>query len=174
MSNRRCTASAPSPLQIRPQWARTRTWWRAFRHAVRHRDFWQFIALQLGLVLVVVVVDRMVVPPGLATWPAKLGHALVFGIGLGVPAYLQVSLGGDMMRRHLRAVSDVARFACPRCGQSLYGHATSGDASLRCPECAADVPPALFEPPYCVPAAFRMFPPRHLIGRGDDTSPPPS
>jgi predicted RNA-binding Zn-ribbon protein involved in translation (DUF1610 family) len=78
------------------------------------------------------------------------------------------------MRSHLRAVSEVARYACPGCGHSLVGHvgeeatkrrsdgATKGGgeiAPIRCPECAAMISRDLFEPPYRVPRQFRAFPP---------------
>ena len=83
--------------------------------------------------------------------------AALAGGWLVVFAYLQVSWGGDMMRPHLRAVSDVARYSCPSCGQSLVGHLE--EAVVRCPDCATRVDPVLFDPPYAVGPELRAFPP---------------
>ncbi len=151
--------SFPELREVHPWWARSRTWWRALVHAFRHRDFWQFAAIQGLIVLVAAALDRIVVAPGFGTTVSTLGHAVILGLGFGLAAYLQVSLGGDMMRRHLRSVSTRARYACPRCGQSLFGHANGGPDPIRCPECAAEIDRRLFAPPFRVPAQFRMFPP---------------
>ncbi len=62
-----------------------------------------------------------------------------------------------MMRSHLRAVSDVARYACPSCGQSLYGHIEDESIDITCPECGARVERAIFKPPYRTPRQFRAF-----------------
>ena len=75
----------------------------------------------------------------------------------GVFSYLQTTWGGDIMRSHLRAVSDVARYACPACGQSLYGHIDDESPEVTCPECGARVKRAIFEPPYRTPKEFRAF-----------------
>ncbi len=150
--------SFPELREVRPWWARSRIWWRALGHAFRHRDFWQVAAIQLLIVLAALALDRMFVG-GFRTTTAKLGHAIILGLGFGLAGYLQVSWGGDMMRRHLRSVSVSARYACPRCGQSLFGHANGGDDQVRCPECAAEVDRRLFAPPYRVPGEFLMFPP---------------
>jgi DNA-directed RNA polymerase subunit RPC12/RpoP len=151
--------SFPELREVRPWWVRSRTWWRALAHAFRHRDFWQFVVIQVVIVAATVGLDRIAVGPVLSATASAFGHVVIFGVGLGIAAYLQVSLGGDMMRRHLRSVSASARYACPRCGQSLFGHAHEGDGPVRCPECAAEVDRRLFAPPYRVPAQFLMFPP---------------
>ena len=72
--------------------------------------------------------------------------------------YLQVPLGGDIMRSHLRAVSEVARNACPQCGQSLLAHFDHGGDPVRCPECGTDVERSIARPPYRIPRRFRFFP----------------
>ena len=56
-----------------------------------------------------------------------------------------------------RAVSDIARYACPSCGQSLYGHLDDGQNLVRCPECGTQIGRAIFEPPYRTPREFRAF-----------------
>jgi len=72
-----------------------------------------------------------------------------------------------MMRPHLRAVSPEARYACPCCGQSLYGHLSADGPTVQCPECATIVDKAVFDPPYPIPAAFKAFPPWRGSGRRD-------
>ena len=62
-----------------------------------------------------------------------------------------------MMRSHLRAVSDIARYACPSCGQSLYGHIEDKSIDITCPECGARVERAIFQPPYRTSREFRAF-----------------
>jgi DNA-directed RNA polymerase subunit RPC12/RpoP len=151
--------SYPELREIHPRWARSVTWWRAFRLSIRRGRFWGFVATQVGLAfgcflaartLKAVDVGR-VVPDGLVFTFFGAGWLIVF-------AYLQVSWGGDMMRSYLRAVSEKARYACPRCGHSLFGH-VDGDADhVRCPECGADVACDIFAWPHPIPLHFRAFP----------------
>ena len=153
--------SYPELRGITARWSRTRTWWRAIRLAATRRHFWIFVAVQAA----VLVGANALATIGLPTPASRAAVAVRVSIAvasLGVVSYLQVSWGGDMMRRHLRAVSDVARYACPSCGQSLFGHLDdAGDpaTTVRCPECAAEVARDIFEPPYPIPRAFRAFPP---------------
>ncbi len=90
--------------------------------------------------------------------------ALTAGLGLALFCYLQISWGGDLMRPHLRAVSDVARYACPACGQSLYGHLGDDRTMVQCPECGARVDRRTFAPPYPIAREFRVFPPWRRSG----------
>lgn len=149
--------SFPELREVRPQWARTVTWWRAIRHALGDPRFWGFVAIQACAALAWLFValeagqGEIGPSPRVAPW-------ICAGAGLLTFAYLQVSLGGDLMRSHLRAVSDVARYACPRCGQSLFGHFASGEKFARCPECATKVERAVVEPPFRIPSQFRLFP----------------
>lgn len=153
--------SYPELIDVPRRWATTVVWWRAIGHALRHGRFWVFVAVQVaGLVALIVSIAAIgelgLLPVAHEIWVTRLlvvGWVLLF-------AYLQASWGGDMMRSHLRAVSDKARYACPLCGHSLAGHLDrGGDAPVRCPECATVVGRDLFEPPYRVPDEFRAFPP---------------
>jgi rubredoxin len=162
------------------QWARTVTWWNAIRRAFGDARFWAFLASQAACLAALVATAGAVesaLDPASPVRPfvhaaAALGWLCAF-------AWLQVSWGGDIMRSHLRAVSPVARWACPGCGHSLVGHvgkeeaterrsdgATKGGeesaaapAPIRCPECAAMIGREVFEPPYRIPREFRAFPP---------------
>ncbi len=150
--------SYPELRGLRRGWTRSLTWWRAIARGMRHVDFWVFMATQAAIVGAFVVADRAVVVFGGLDGPAAGVVDAVLGLSaLVVFAYLQVSWGGDMMRSHLRAVSDIARYACPSCGQSLYGHLDDQPDLVRCPECAALVRRAIFEPPYRTPKEFRAF-----------------
>jgi DNA-directed RNA polymerase subunit RPC12/RpoP len=151
--------SYPELREVHPRWARTLTWWRAFALSFRQGRFWGFVGTQFGIAfgcffaaktLNAVDVGR-VVPDGLVFTFFGAGWLLVF-------AYLQVSWGGDVMRSYLRAVSEKARYACPRCGHSLFGH-LAGDADrVRCPECGARVTREVFDWPHPIPLGCRAFP----------------
>ena len=142
--------SYPELRGVRRGWSRSATWWRAIDHAARRARFWVFVATQASILAVLIVAIWMLV-----TWPvAQIAIALG---AFAVFSYLQTTLGGDMMRSHLRAVSDVARYACPSCGQSLYGHIEDEIPQITCPECGAQVERAIFKPPYRTPREFRAF-----------------
>jgi hypothetical protein len=153
--------SFPEMRGIPPHLPRTRTWWRAIIRALRQGDLVRFGLVQLGILVLVLFVAAIVAR--LTGWPAAWVHGVLVSVGCGVIAYLQISWGGDMMRRHLRGVSEIARFACPQCGHSLFGHwqepPPDDGGAVRCPECFCEVDRSLFEPPYAIPASCRMFPP---------------
>ena len=149
--------SYPELRGIRRGWSRSATWWRAIAHATRHARFWVFVATQASILVLLVVTDRLLVA---FVGPEAERPALHVAIALGafaVFSYLQTTWGGDMMRSHLRAVSDVARYACLGCGQSLYGHIDGESPEVTCPECGARIKRAIFEPPYRTPREFRAF-----------------
>lgn len=150
--------SYPELRGIRRGWTRSLTWWRAIARGMRHVDFWVFMATQAAILAAFVAADRAVVVFGGLEGAAATAVNTVFGLsGLFVFGYLQSSWGGDMMRSHLRAVSDIARYACPSCGQSLFGHLDDQPEFVRCPECGSHVGRAIFEPPYRTPKEFRAF-----------------
>ncbi len=152
--------SYPELRDVRPRWAVTVAWWRAIGHALGDRRFWSFVAVQVGLLLAVVALAVALSQGRLLTDTAERWVYRLLAAGwFMVFAYLQVSWGGDLMRSHLRAVSEKARHACPCCGHNLVGHLDGGDDPVRCPECATHVARRLFEPPYAVPRAYRAFPP---------------
>ena len=152
--------SYPELRDIPPTWARTVIWWRAIRRGFGHRDFWIFLATQAVCVLAFIAASIALASlPALQGGPERIVHAIMALGALAVFGYLQVSWGGDIMRSHLRGVSDVARHACPRCGHSLVGHLDGQPKEIRCPECAAQVHTELFSPPFRTPAEFRVFPP---------------
>ncbi len=154
--------SYPELRDVAPQWARTVTWWKAILRAFGEMRFWAFLASQAACFLALAVSVA-------AIYDAFDFRVRTFFLGIAVLAwlstfaYLQVSWGGDLMRSHLRAVSPIARHACPNCGHSLVGHLESGaaaaPATIRCPECGATISRDLFEPPYRIPRRFRAFPP---------------
>ena len=150
-------ASYPELRGVARGWPRTRTWWRAIAHATRYAGFWVFVVTQVLIVVGFVAADWAVTL--LMDGPREHGIVHVsFGVAaLTVFGYLQTSWGGDIMRSHLRAVSDIARYACPNCGQSLYGHLDEESVSVRCPECGAQIQRAIFEPPHRTPPEFRAF-----------------
>ena len=142
--------SYPELRGVRRGWSRSATWWRAIDDAARHARFWVFVVTQASILAVLIAVSWMLVP-----WPVvQVAIALV---AFAVFSYLQTTWGGDIMRSHLRAVSDVARYACPSCGQSLYGHIEDESPQITCPECGARVERAIFRPPYRTPREFRAF-----------------
>jgi DNA-directed RNA polymerase subunit RPC12/RpoP len=151
--------SYPELREVRPRWARTVTWGRALALGVRRARFWGFVAAQVGIAIVFLAAARLLsaldaggaVPDQPVRWLLGLGWLLVF-------AYAQLSWGGDMMRSYLRAVSDQARHACPRCGHSLVGHLERDTGPVRCPECGARVAREVFARPYPIPRQFRAFP----------------
>jgi len=150
--------SYPELRGIRRGWTRSLTWWRAIARGMRHVDFWVFMATQAAILAAFVAADRAVVVFAGLEGAAATAVNTVFGLsGLFVFGYLQSSWGGDMMRSHLRAVSDIARYACPSCGQSLFGHLDDQPEFVRCPECGSHVGRAIFEPPYRTPKEFRAF-----------------
>ncbi len=152
--------SYPELRNVHPRWSRTVTWWRAIAHAPRHADFWRFVGGQVLVVIAFVIADRVIVSTlGQGAWEARYTHLVFVVAALGAFCYLLASMGGDMMRRHLRAVSEVARYACPQCGQSLFGHLERADETVRCPECFTHVTCDIFEPPFVVPSHFKVFPP---------------
>jgi DNA-directed RNA polymerase subunit RPC12/RpoP len=160
--------SYPELREVRPRWAKTVTWWRAFALSFRQGRFWGFVAAQLGIAfccffsahtLNAVDAARVV--------PDKLVNASFGAAWFLVFAYLQVSWGGDMMRSYLRAVSEKARYACPRCGHSLFGHLDGDTDRVRCPECGADVAGDVFAWPHPIPPRYRAFP--FWRRRGSDT-----
>ncbi len=148
--------SYPELREINRPFARTATWWRAIRRAAGHADFWVFVATQATVLAAFALLDAVTAGPG----SPRIVHLVFGGAALAVFSYLQASWGGDMMRRHLRAVNETARFACPECGHSMVGHLAGGASPVRCPECFAEIERSLFEPPFRVPRRFRAFPPR--------------
>lgn len=149
--------SFPELREVRPRRRQTLTWIRAIAHAIRFIGFLPFVAVQvvlLGVACSPLVTIAMVAPEWVEL--TSLGAAAV---ALMTLAYFQVSWGGDIMRSHLRAVNDIARHACPACGQDLRGHLDEGDEPIICPECGASIPRDVFEPPFPIPRQFRAFPP---------------
>ncbi len=142
--------SYPELRGVRRGWTRSATWWRAIDHAARHARFWIFAVTQASILAVLIAVNWMLVE-----WPVVQVAIALFAFA--VFSYLQTTWGGDMMRSHLRAVSDIARYACPNCGQSLYGHLDEESTSVRCPECGVQIRRAIFEPTHRTPREFRAF-----------------
>lgn len=124
---------------------------------MRYPHFWLFVATQAGILAGFIVADRLIVAFAGPEAERPVLHAGLAIAAFLVFAYLQTTLGGDMMRSHLREMSEVARYACPRCGQSLFGHVERGAESVTCPECGVGVDCAVFEPPYRTPTRFRAF-----------------
>ena len=147
--------SYPELREINMHWARSLTWMRAILHAAGHLDFWIFAGVQTLLAALIGPLT-FTLTRAAGTIPAI---AVTLFATLTLFGYLQVSWGGDMMRRHLRAVSETARYACPNCGHNLFGHLDGETPALRCPECAERVERALFEPPFKLPERYRAFPP---------------
>ncbi|MCH7798308.1 MAG: hypothetical protein IID28_07655 [Planctomycetes bacterium] len=149
--------SYPELRGVRRGLPRSRTWWRAMAHATRHAGIWLFAVTQVLIVVGFAAADRAVLLLVDEPRIQVIAH-VSFGVAaLIVFGYLQTSWGGDIMRSHLRAVSDIARYACPNCGQSLYGHLDEESATVRCPECGARIQRAIFEPPHRTPPEFRAF-----------------
>lgn len=152
--------SYPELREIRKQWSRTATWMRAIGHATRCRDFWFFVGVQAACIAAFTGVGiAAALLLRLNDRQAGILGTVLTVLAMALFSYLQASWGGDMMRSHLRAVSDTARYACPACGQSLLGHLDSEEAEVRCAECGAIVGREVFDPPYPIPREFRVFPP---------------
>jgi hypothetical protein len=137
-------------------------WLRAFGSAFRDRPFQYFVLVQLALILGGLAISGMITREMAARpfAPVMLVLLPLFGIGLQLPAMLfTVSVGGDVIRPHLRAVCPEAREACPSCGYGLQeqfeGAEGRGRPEVRCPECGVDVPVAIRHRPHRIPAAFR-------------------
>jgi hypothetical protein len=151
------SASYPELREIESPWDRHRTWWRAFGSAARDPRIWAFVLVEIVLLvgpLVVYTVGPAASRASIERWIAirlipHTGAAVLAGV-------LAVSWAGDLMRPHLRRVSDVARRSCPGCGHLLAGPGKTPGA-VRCPECGAEVPGRVFEPPYPIPPTFRAF-----------------
>lgn len=164
--------------------ARGIIWLRAFSSALRDPRFLGFLAVHLALILAGLAIARVIVE-SLSEGQWSIGTLVlvpVIIIGLQVPAmFLTVSVGGDVLRPHLRAVCPTAREACPSCGYGLReqfsaaeveteaetkaGDATDGnhghqdtDAAVRCPECGATVPLTVWRAPHRIPRSFRSVP----------------
>lgn len=149
-------------------------WLRAFGSAFRARPFQWFVVIQLALVLGGLALSGLFTGE-LASRPFAPAMFLlvpVVGVGLQIPAMLfTVSVGGDVIRPHLRAVCPEAREACPACGYGLQdqfeaaeGRGNSAErsegsaATVRCPECGVHVPVAIRYRPHHIPSAFRAVP----------------
>jgi predicted RNA-binding Zn-ribbon protein involved in translation (DUF1610 family) len=147
--------SYPELREIGSRWQRHLTWWRAFGSAFRDHRFWIFVAAQVVLVVGSWVLAVMLVLEG----PGGMNvRALWVVLAMILSGLLTVTWGGDLIRPHLRRVSSLSRDACPACGHLLTSQRRSeGGRSVRCPECGADVPRALFEQPHRIPPEFRAL-----------------
>ncbi|MCP5120309.1 MAG: hypothetical protein GY953_56665 [bacterium] len=79
---------------------------------------------------------------------------LVFVPTFAVNGFLILSWGGDLIRPHLRRVSETARHACPNCGYLLTGCLPPETPDVVCPECGRAVPASLFQAPFRIPRTF--------------------
>lgn len=140
--------SFPELREVTSRWRRLIIWLRAFLSAARDWRLWALFAS-----LVLVLVAMMLVGRSLAIafrgssliWFARffviVGPALVFTVTLS-------TLGGELMRPHLRAVSVDCRSACPSCGHSLKPQIESDAPEIRCPECGNTTDRKPFSAPY--------------------------
>lgn len=140
-------------------------WLRAFWSAVRDPWFIGFIALQLasgavGVYFTVQFADSI-------RGPTSLTHiAMVPAVALllQLPAMtMAVTIGGDVLRPHLRAVHRGARMSCSSCGHDLTAQFDAVDASepgarCTCPECGAAVPRSIHARPHRIPREHRAVP----------------
>jgi hypothetical protein len=120
----------------------------------RDPAFWLFAATQVLVLAIGIVLAAMLSDVGPTAWePVVSGAAVV--VALAIDGLLTLSWGGDVMRPHLRRVCPSARTSCPACGHGLQGHLDDAGETVRCPECAAEVPVAMFDAPYRIPRRFR-------------------
>ena len=148
--------SYPEIREIRSRWVRQVTWLRAFRSAWGDRRFRLFLAVQAVILLAWMVLAEF--GPrwlGLGFEDRWYVRGVVAVVAIGMWGLLALTWGGDLVRPHLRRVSEIARHACPQCGHQLTGHLAGDAAIVQCPECGAQVPRGVFEPPYEIPREFR-------------------
>lgn len=154
--------SYPELREIRGFWTRQQIWRRAFGRALATGAFWRFAVASLlvaaAAFAVFVFVPAVLSLEPTATTLVRLGAIIATIVGAGG---LSLTLGGDIMRPAMRAVSETARIACPACGhllRSQLGSAGGPGTLIRCPECGATSPRSLFTPPYRIPDEFLTWP----------------
>ena len=115
-------------------WRRGLIWLRAGRTALLDPAFLAFTAVAAGLVLGGLGIAASVGAVLVRVLPPALGLVLLpaLGIVVLVPAMLlAVTVGGDVLRPHLRRACPAARDACPACGYGLARQLDAAEAATR-------------------------------------------
>jgi len=140
--------SFPELREVASRWQRFFIWARAFKSACLD---WRLFAL-FGVLIAVaslLIIAGLYFSDGLP--PSPVGTLIRLAV-FAIPALLVVltlsTFGGELMRPHLRKVSEICRLACPTCGQSLRTQLESPAPIIRCPECGCETDRRPFTPPY--------------------------
>lgn len=151
------SASYPELREIDSQWARIKTWRRAFSLALRDFRLWRFFAVLCLLTGLGYGVDRLAAR-GIqsldAVWMVIL-HGTVLLLAITFNGLLIVTWGGDLMRPSLRKASPSARLSCPACGYLMTSQLATDGSHVLCPECGEEIERSVFTPPFTIPHRYR-------------------
>lgn len=146
-------ASYPEMRNIESRWERHVTWWKAFLSSARDVRIWGFVVV--GVLCAVAAwmpwefAIRYARSQGGSPAAIELmmaGGAISAFVGWSVVA---LTLGGDLMRPHLRKVNPRCRDACPECGYHLRSQLEDSQATVvPCPECGQSWIRQAFEAPF--------------------------
>jgi hypothetical protein len=140
--------SYPELRNIPRGWSRQRAWMRAFRSGMRDVRLWAFFAMVILIVVGCAEIGiriARVVPVEFREYPVVGG----FAVGLTMWCALCVTVGGDLIRPHLRRTTPECGESCPYCGYALNAHlglvgspagcietpSITHDIEILCPEC---------------------------------------
>lgn len=140
--------SFPELREVASRWQRFFIWLRAFKSACLD---WRLFALFGVLVIVTsaLLIAGLYLADGLprSAW-GSAARLCIFSLPALIVIFTLSTFGGELMRPHLRKVSESCRLACPTCGQSLRTQLESPAPLIRCPECGCETDRRPFTPPY--------------------------
>lgn len=146
-------ASYPEMRNIESRWQRHVTWWKAFLSATRDARIWGFLVVGVLAAVAAWIPWEFAIRFVKASNGSRASIELLMGAG-AVSAFVgwsvvALTLGGDLMRPHLRRVNPACRDACPECGYHLRSQLADDQSRVvPCPECGKTWFRDAFESPY--------------------------